>query len=97
MASLFLIVGKNEPLYEAEVHKRGAPGATSDAVARQSYFVVHSSLDLVERRAWETQNVCDLKQERRLRRNQQGLKSLTHSLVACSLLLFVSDVPENSG
>lgn len=53
---LFLIVGKNEPLYEAEIHKRGATG-NSDAVARQSYFVVHSSLDLVEKTAWVTQNV----------------------------------------
>jgi hypothetical protein len=53
---LFLIVGKNEPLYEAEIHKRGATG-NSDAVARQSYFVVHSSLDLVEKAAWATQNM----------------------------------------
>lgn len=56
---LFLIVGKNEPLYEAEIHKRGASG-NSDAVARQSYFVVHSSLDLVEKAAWVTQNVCPI-------------------------------------
>jgi hypothetical protein len=55
---LFLIVGKNEPLYEAEIHKRGSSTAgNSDAVARQSYFVVHSSLDLVEKAAWVTQNV----------------------------------------
>lgn len=53
---LFLIVGKNEPLYEAEIHKRGAPGS-SDAVARQNYFVVHSALDLVEKASWTTQNV----------------------------------------
>mmetsp|Transcript_15670 Transcript_15670/g.29147 ORF Transcript_15670/g.29147 Transcript_15670/m.29147 type:complete len:140 (+) Transcript_15670:329-748(+) len=53
---LFLIVGKNEPLYEAEIHKRGSTG-NSDAVARQSYFVVHSSLDLVEKSAWVTQNM----------------------------------------
>jgi len=53
---LFLIVGKNEPLYEAEIHKRGSTG-NSDAVARQSYFVLHSSLDLVEKSAWVTQNM----------------------------------------
>jgi hypothetical protein len=53
---LFLIVGKNEPLYEAEIHKRGSSG-NSDSVARQSYFVVHSSLDLVEKATWVTQNV----------------------------------------
>lgn len=53
---LFLIVGTNEPLYEAEIHKRGGTG-NSDAVARQNYFVVHSALDLVEQAAWRTQNV----------------------------------------
>jgi hypothetical protein len=53
---LFLIVGKNEPLYEAEIHKRGGTG-NSDAVARQNYFVVHSALDLVEKASWTTQNV----------------------------------------
>ena len=37
--SLFLvIVGKNEPLYEAEFLKRGAV-PSSDAVTRQNYFV----------------------------------------------------------
>jgi hypothetical protein len=55
---LFIIVGQNEPLYEAEIQKRGAVG-NSDAVARQNYFVVHSALDLVEKSAWTTQNVCE--------------------------------------
>jgi hypothetical protein len=63
-ALLFLIVGKNEPLYEVEIHKRGSTG-NSDAVARQSYFVVHSSLDLVETAAWVTQNVRDRLWEKR--------------------------------
>ena len=49
---LFVIVGRNEPLYEAEFHKRGA--STSDATTRQNYFVLHSALDLVERAAWTT-------------------------------------------
>ena len=53
---LFIIVGQNEPLYEAEIHKRGTSG-NSDAVARQNYFVVHSALDLVEKASWTTQNV----------------------------------------
>ena len=53
---LFLIVGKNEPLYEAEIHKRGGTG-NSDAVARQNYFVVHSSLDLVDKASWVTPNM----------------------------------------
>jgi hypothetical protein len=53
---LFIIVGQNEPLYEAEIQKRGAVG-NSDAVARQNYFVVHSALDLVEKASWTTQNV----------------------------------------
>ncbi|MGK3743955.1 MAG: hypothetical protein ACI90V_010814 [Bacillariaceae sp.] len=55
---LFLIVGKNEPLYEAEITKKGSSGNTDTSVARQSYFVVHSSLDLVDRATWSSQNVC---------------------------------------
>ncbi|OEU09355.1 putative spondyloepiphyseal dysplasia [Fragilariopsis cylindrus CCMP1102] len=54
---LFLIVGKNEPLYEAEITKRGISGNTDTSVARQSYFVVHSSLDLVDRATWSSQNM----------------------------------------
>jgi hypothetical protein len=51
---LFVIVGRNEPLYEAEFHKRGLTAGTSDATTRQNYFVLHSALDLVERAAWTT-------------------------------------------
>lgn len=54
---LFFIVGKNEPLYEAEIHKRGASGKSDASVARQSYFVVHSSLDLVDKAIWTSQNM----------------------------------------
>mmetsp|Transcript_14061 Transcript_14061/g.20780 ORF Transcript_14061/g.20780 Transcript_14061/m.20780 type:complete len:83 (+) Transcript_14061:98-346(+) len=50
---LFVIVGKNEPLYEAEFHKAGTAGS-SDSVTRQNYFVLHSALDLVEKAAWTT-------------------------------------------
>lgn len=46
---LFVIVGRNEPLYEAEFHKRGTSGGSSEAVTRQNYFVLHSALDLVEK------------------------------------------------
>jgi hypothetical protein len=53
---LFVICGRNEPLYEAEFHKRGSAG-TSDAVTRQNYFVLHSALDLVERAAWTTSSM----------------------------------------
>jgi hypothetical protein len=48
---LFVIVGRNEPLYEAEFNKR--PGS-ADVATRQNYFVLHSALDLVEKAAWTT-------------------------------------------
>ena len=51
---LFVIVGRNEPLYEAEFQKRGSTVPSSDAATRQNYFVLHSSLDLVEKAAWTT-------------------------------------------
>jgi len=74
MQSLFLvIVGKNEPLYEAEFLKRGAV-PSSDAVTRQNYFVLHSALDLVENVAWTT--------------NQMFLKvvdKVNHQQVSCYL------------
>lgn len=53
---LFVIVGRNEPLYEAEFQKRGA-AASSDAATRQNYFVLHSALDLVEKTAWTTNSM----------------------------------------
>mmetsp|Transcript_5891 Transcript_5891/g.8903 ORF Transcript_5891/g.8903 Transcript_5891/m.8903 type:complete len:141 (+) Transcript_5891:96-518(+) len=47
---LFLIVGRNEPLYSAEfttsLHQ------TSDSITRQNYFVLHSALDLVDKNAF---------------------------------------------
>lgn len=45
---LFVIVGTNEPLFEADLL---ATQQLSDAATRQSYFVLHSALDLVERAA----------------------------------------------
>mmetsp|Transcript_20064 Transcript_20064/g.24798 ORF Transcript_20064/g.24798 Transcript_20064/m.24798 type:complete len:139 (-) Transcript_20064:212-628(-) len=53
---LFVIVGKNEPLFEAEFNK--VPGSTTqDSVTRQNYFVLHSAIDLVEKAAWTTSNM----------------------------------------
>ena len=52
---LFVIVGRNEPIFEAEfVQTRGGTAQQSDAVTRQNYFVLHSALDLVEKAAWTT-------------------------------------------
>lgn len=51
---LFVIVGRNEPLYEAEFNKRTG---TNEAVTRQNYFVLHSALDLVEKAAWTSSNM----------------------------------------
>jgi hypothetical protein len=53
---LFVIVGKNEPLYEAEFQKAGVTG-NPDPVTRENYFVLHSALDLVEKAAWATNNM----------------------------------------
>lgn len=53
---LFVIVGRNEPLYEAEIRKGGSTAA-SDAATRQNYFVLHSALDLVEKAAWTTSSM----------------------------------------
>lgn len=47
---LFLIVGRNEPLYSAEF----SPTPTSDSITRQNYFVMHSALDLVDKCAFAT-------------------------------------------
>lgn len=53
---LFVIVGKNEPLFEAEIDTHaGTQG--SDLSTRQNYFVLHSALDLVEKSAWTTTNM----------------------------------------
>ncbi len=80
---LFVIVGKNEPLYEAEIDTSssssslGPSNSSSGAVGtgspsqqqqqqqqqqnelstRQNYFVLHSSLDLVEKSVYATSNM----------------------------------------
>ena len=56
---LFVIVGKNEPLFEAEIDTGASAGGSSgqnDLSTRQNYFVLHSALDLVEKSAWTTNN-----------------------------------------
>ncbi|KAL3770260.1 hypothetical protein ACHAWO_009574 [Cyclotella atomus] len=53
---LFVIVGKNEPLFEAEIDTHtGSQG--NELSTRQNYFVLHSALDLVEKSAWTTTNM----------------------------------------
>lgn len=56
---LFVIVGKNEPLFEAEIdtHSGGGGGGQNDLSTRQNYFVLHSALDLVEKSAWTTNSM----------------------------------------
>lgn len=63
---LFVIVGRNEPLYEAELRKGGGGSSAatsnnnqsqSDSITRQNYFVLHSALDLVEKVAFTTSNM----------------------------------------
>jgi hypothetical protein len=51
---LFVIVGRNEPLFEADFTKSPS---SSDAATRQNYFVLHSALDLVEKAAWTTSSM----------------------------------------
>ncbi len=54
---LFVIVGRNEPLFEAEIHPRTTTttaASSTDAVSRQNYFVLHSALDLVDKAAWNS-------------------------------------------
>ena len=56
---LFVIVGKNEPLYEAEIDtSTGIHSSSSgDLSTRQNYFVLHSALDLVDKSAWTTNSM----------------------------------------
>jgi trafficking protein particle complex subunit 2 len=63
MSIVFMVVGRNEPLYEAEFgvksttsSKQQAPLPQSNSGERESshlsQFIIHSSLDLVERKQW---------------------------------------------
>eukprot|EP00622_Pseudochattonella_farcimen_P003449 FR738632.1.p1 GENE.FR738632.1~~FR738632.1.p1 ORF type:complete len:131 (+),score=17.51 FR738632.1:154-546(+) len=48
---LFMIVGKKEPLYEAEIFLNPPK---EEPAAHLNQFVIHSAIDLVERQAWTT-------------------------------------------
>eukprot|EP00611_Tribonema_gayanum_P012384 TRINITY_DN23011_c0_g1_i1.p1 TRINITY_DN23011_c0_g1~~TRINITY_DN23011_c0_g1_i1.p1 ORF type:complete len:140 (-),score=30.12 TRINITY_DN23011_c0_g1_i1:27-446(-) len=55
MSIVFMIVGRNEPLYEAEFGLKSANPAQRAAERENSHlsqFIIHSSLDLVERKQW---------------------------------------------
>ena len=63
-----MIVGRNEPLFEADIDTSHSSSTTSSPIGangqsqnelstRQNYFVLHSSLDLVEKSAWATNNM----------------------------------------
>lgn len=54
---LFLIVGRNEPLYSAEFFKPPGTPATAQTISRQNYIVMHSALDLVDKTAWVNGNM----------------------------------------
>ena len=54
---LFLIVGRNEPLFAAEFNPGNQASANSDSTTRQNYFVMHSALDLVDKETWTNSNM----------------------------------------
>ena len=55
---LFVIVGKNEPLFEAEIDtSAGSSPSQNELSTRQNYFVLHSALDLVEKSAWTSNSM----------------------------------------
>lgn len=84
---LFVIVGKNEPLFEAEIDTTGASGG-NDLSTRQNYFVLHSSLDLVEKTSWTTNNmylrVVDKVRRRRKWHSEYSSCEMYFCLILCS-------------
>jgi hypothetical protein len=61
-ALLLVIVGRNEPLYEANLlasanNPTAAQLQQSETMTRQNYFVTHSALDLVEKAAFTTHSM----------------------------------------
>lgn len=54
---VFLIVGRNEPLYSAEFGKPPGTPATALTISRQNHIVMHSALDLVDKSAWVNGNM----------------------------------------
>ena len=53
--SLFIIISKNEPIYEAEF----STGVTTkgDEHVHLNHFIIHSSLDMVEKAMWSTSSM----------------------------------------
>lgn len=56
-----MIVGRNEPLYEADLSNTGAISSSSSGTSGRgddsthlNQFIVHSALDMVERKQWST-------------------------------------------
>ena len=53
---MFVIVGSSEPLYEAEFLR--IPGTvTPDSIKQYHHFILHSSLDMVDKAQWTTNNM----------------------------------------
>ncbi|CAM9211964.1 unnamed protein product [Scytosiphon promiscuus] len=63
--SVFMIVGRNEPLYEADLSSVGGSSGSGggsgggrasggEESAHLNQFIVHSALDMVERKQWST-------------------------------------------
>lgn len=88
---LFVIVGRNEPLFEAEFTKRRSDITTAnDTVTRQNYFVLHSALDLVERAAWTSNNmylrvVDKVSQSSVMRHSKESFREVITGMVGSKL------------
>eukprot|EP00903_Cladosiphon_okamuranus_P006005 g5925.t1 len=59
--SVFMIVGRSEPLYEADLTSvgnnssgGGARASAGEESAHLNQFIVHSALDMVDRKQWST-------------------------------------------
>ena len=59
--SVFMIVGRSEPLYETDISSAGTSSSSSggmsgrgDESAHLNQFIVHSALDMVDRKQWST-------------------------------------------
>ena len=51
MVVIFAIIGKSEPLYEAEILPAAA-GAGEEELAYLHQFILHASLDMVQSAMW---------------------------------------------
>ena len=56
----FMVVGKNEPLYELSLE---ASVAKREDIMRASQFILHGSLDLVDLQIWTNPATCVLNVE----------------------------------